>query len=44
MVDGSVSEWRDPEHALGYLARTDTFPHRTETWSEVIVRWGRALI
>ena len=30
MVDGSVSEWRDPEHALGYLARADTFPHRTE--------------
>jgi len=30
MVDGSVSEWRNPEHALGYLARADTFPHRAE--------------
>jgi SAM-dependent methyltransferase len=30
MVDGSVSEWRDPEHVLDYLARADTFPHRAE--------------
>lgn len=30
MVDSSVSEWKDPEHALDYLARADTFPHRAE--------------
>jgi tRNA (cmo5U34)-methyltransferase len=30
MVDGPPSEWRNPEHALGYLARADTFPHRAE--------------
>ena len=30
MVDDSVSEWRNPEHALDYLARADTFPHRAE--------------
>jgi len=28
MIDSPASEWRDPEHALGYLARADTFPHR----------------
>jgi tRNA (cmo5U34)-methyltransferase len=30
MVDSSVSEWKDPEHALDYLARADRFPHRAE--------------
>lgn len=30
MVDGSESGWRDPAHALGYLARADAFPHRAE--------------
>lgn len=30
MTDGSASEWRNPEHALGYLARADTLPHRAE--------------
>ena len=30
MIDSPASEWRDPEHALGYLARADTFPHRAE--------------
>ncbi len=30
MVDGSASEWKNPGHALGYLARADTFPHRAE--------------
>jgi SAM-dependent methyltransferase len=25
-----MSEWRDPGHALDYLARADTFPHRAE--------------
>jgi len=25
-----MSEWRDPEWALDYLARADTFPHRAE--------------
>jgi tRNA (cmo5U34)-methyltransferase len=30
VVDGSQSEWRDSAHALGYLARADTFPHRAE--------------
>ena len=30
MADSSVSEWKDPEHALDYLARADTFPHRAE--------------
>jgi tRNA (cmo5U34)-methyltransferase len=30
MADSPVSEWKDPEHALDYLARADTFPHRAE--------------
>jgi SAM-dependent methyltransferase len=25
-----VNRWRSPEHALDYLARADTIPHRTE--------------
>jgi tRNA (cmo5U34)-methyltransferase len=30
MIGGSVSEWSNPEHALGYLARADGLPHRRE--------------
>ena len=30
MTNDSASEWRNPEHALGYLARADTLPHRAE--------------
>ena len=30
MTDGSTSEWRSAEHALGYLARADKLPHRAE--------------
>lgn len=30
MIEGSASEYQDPGHALGYLARADTFPHRAE--------------
>jgi tRNA (cmo5U34)-methyltransferase len=28
--DGHASSWTTPEHALGYLARADTLPHRDE--------------
>jgi SAM-dependent methyltransferase len=30
MTRASASEWSTAEHALGYLARADTLPHRTE--------------
>jgi tRNA (cmo5U34)-methyltransferase len=30
MIGGSASEWSNPEHALGYLARADGLPHRRE--------------
>jgi tRNA (cmo5U34)-methyltransferase len=30
MQDAPVNLWGSPEHALGYLARADTIPHRTE--------------
>ncbi len=30
MVEGPASEWEDPQHALGYLARADALPHRAE--------------
>jgi len=30
MSDSDVNLWQSPEHALEYLARADTVPHRTE--------------
>jgi SAM-dependent methyltransferase len=30
MSSASVNLWGSPDHALGYLARADTIPHRTE--------------
>jgi len=30
MADGSMTGWSAPEHALAYLARADSLPHRAE--------------
>jgi hypothetical protein len=38
--DGHASGWTTPEHALGYLERADTLPHRDEgAFCSTMVRW-----
>ena len=38
MHDTTVNLWRSPAHALEYLARADSIPHRTEGEAELLER------
>lgn len=42
VIPPGVNLWDSPAHALEYLARADTIPHRTEGEAELLA-WLRAI-